>query len=107
MEFGSVSKPGKPLRTEPALIKDKNGSPRLEMVRDHPMLVQHSMTHTQAWRANGDISIILSKSDPKNPSVNDIMATEKYITGYACKGGESTGAVAELFNDMVNSTDDV
>ena len=76
------------------------------MARDHPVLVQHSQFHTQAWRANGDISLIISKSDPENPSVDDIIATEKYITGYACKGNEPTGAVCDLFNDMVNSTDE-
>ena len=93
MEFGTDKYPGKLLRQQPAIVKDKNASLRLEMARDHPMLVQHSQFHTQGWRANGDISIILSKSDPKNPSVNEIIATEKYITGYACKGNQSTGAV--------------
>jgi hypothetical protein len=106
MEFGSASKPGKQLRSTPALIKDRNGSLRLEMARDNPVLVQHSQFHTQAWRANGDISLIISKSGPENPSVDDIIATEKYITGYACKGNEPTGAVCDLFNDMANSTDE-
>jgi hypothetical protein len=90
MEFGSASKPGKPLRSTTALVKDRNGSLRLEMARDHPVLVQHSQFHTQAWRANGDISLIISKSGPENPSVDDIIA----------------GAVCDLFNDMANSTDE-
>ena len=34
-----------------ALVKDRNGSMRLE--RDHPVLLQHSKSHTQGWRANG------------------------------------------------------
>ncbi len=76
------------------------------MPRDHPNLVQHLRYHTQGWRANGDISLILSKSGPSTPSVNDIVATEKYITGYACKGNQPTGAVADLFSDMVNSGND-
>ena len=98
----------KPLRDFPDIIHDRNKSMRLEMPRDHPMLVQHSRIHTQAWRANGDISLILSKSGTDNPSVDDIMATEKYITGYACKGNQPTGAIADLFNDMVNcSAEDV
>ncbi|MEW8548277.1 MAG: hypothetical protein AB2693_32635 [Candidatus Thiodiazotropha sp.] len=50
--------------------------------------------------------IILSKSSPENPSYEDIIATEKYITGYACKGNEPTGAVLELFNDIANSADE-
>lgn len=71
----------KQLRSSHAIVKDKNGSLRLEMERDHPVLVQHSKFHTQGWIANGDISLILSKSDPSNPSVDEILATEKYITG--------------------------
>ena len=96
----------KPLRNIPAIVKDRNKALRLEMTRDHPLLVQHSKWHTQAWRANGDISLILSKSGIENPSVDDIIATEKYITGYACKGNQSTGAIADLFHDVINSTDD-
>ena len=96
----------KPVRHAPAIVKDKNSSLRLEMARDHPLLVQHSKFHTQAWRANGDISLILSKSNPENPSVNEILATEKYVTGYACKGNQPTGALSDLFNDMVNCSND-
>ena len=106
MEFGNEESPSKDLRVSPAIVKDKNGSLRLEMARDHPLLVQHSKYYTQVWRANGDISLILSKSSPDNPSVDEIMATEKYITGYACKGNEATGAVVELFNDMANAADE-
>ena len=106
MEFGSEQNPGKEIRSMPSIQRDKNGSLRLEMSRDHPMLVQHSQHHTQGWRANGDISLILSKSPPENPSVDDIIATERYITGYACKGNQPTGAMVELFNDMVNSADE-
>ena len=96
----------KPLRDAPAIVKDRNKAMRLEMPRDHSVLVQHSRWHTQASRANGDISLILSKSGTENPSVDDIMTTEKYVTGYACKGNQPTGAVADLFNDVVNCTDD-
>ncbi|CAG2201789.1 unnamed protein product [Mytilus edulis] len=74
------------------------------MERDHPNLVQHSQIHTQALRANGDISLIL-RVGLKIP-VNEIIAVEKYVSGYACKGNEPTGAVADLFNDMVNSVDE-
>lgn len=47
---------------------------RLEIPRDHPMLVQNSRLHTQGWRANGDISIIVSKRDHANPSIDEIPA---------------------------------
>ena len=96
----------KPLRDAPAIVKDRNKALSLEMVCDHPVLVQHFRWHTQAWRTNGDISLILFKSGTENPPVDDIMATEKYINGYACKGNQPTGAVADLFNDVINCTDD-
>ena len=67
------------------------------MARDHPMPVQHSRFHTQVWRANGDVSLIVSKSHPESPSVEDIIATEKYVSGYACKGNKPTGAMVDLF----------
>jgi hypothetical protein len=73
---------------------------------DHPMLVQHSRFHTQGRRANGDASLILSKSDPDNPSVDEILAVEKYVSGYACKGNQPTGSVVDLFKDIVNSCSD-
>ena len=96
MEFGKTSAQGKKIQSYPSLVKDRNGSLSLEMARDHPMLVQHSRFHTQGWRANGDISLILSKSNPDNPSVNEILATEKFLTGYACKGSQPTGAIGDL-----------
>lgn len=76
----------KQLRSSPAIVKDQNESLRLEMERDHPVLVQHSRFNKQGWRANGDISLILSKSVSSNPSVDEIIATERCITGYVCKG---------------------
>ena len=78
------------------------------MQRDHPMLVQHSimMYHTQKRREKGDISLIVSKKSPDNPSVEVIKAKEKYSMGYACKGNQPTGAVVELFNDIANSADE-
>ena len=39
MEFGNEQSHGKQLRESPAIVTDKNGSLRLEMVKDHPQLV--------------------------------------------------------------------
>jgi hypothetical protein len=106
MEFGTESSPGKEIRETPALVKDKNGSLGLEMSRDHPSLVQHSRFHTQGWRVSEDVSLIISKSDPENPSVEEIISVEKYVSGYTCKRHRPTGAVVDLFNDLVNCTDE-
>ena len=52
------------------------------------MLVQHSQFHAQGWRTNGDLSLILSRSGSDNPTVDEIIATEKNISVHACKDNE-------------------
>ena len=76
MEFPKELRSSSALSKTEMDCKNRNGSLRLEMARDHPVLVQHSKFHTQDLRANGDISLILSKSDPSNPFVDEILATE-------------------------------
>ena len=71
--FGSVENPSKPLRCNPAIVKDKNKCYRLVLEMNRPMLVKHSKYHTQGWRANRDIPLILPRSNP-DPSVDEIMA---------------------------------
>lgn len=60
----------------------------------------------QGWRANGDISLILSKSPVENPSVNEIIATDKYTTGYACKGNQTSESLSDLFSYFINCAAD-
>ena len=105
MEFGSKFFPGKKLRNDPEIVGDHNGAHRLEMPRDHPRVVYHSRYQIQSWRANWDVSLILSNYPPANPSSDDIIAIIDYVCGYACKDSEPTGATADLFKDMVNAVD--
>ena len=93
------------MHSNPEIVEDHNGAPRLEMPRDHPRVVQHSRYQLQSWRANGDVSLILSNSPPDNPSTDDIIAIIDYVCGYACKDSKPTGATAVLFKDMVNAVD--
>lgn len=72
---------------------------------DHPCASQHSSYQLQSWRANGDVSLILSNSSPDNPSTDDIIAIIECVCGYACKDSEPTAATSDLFEDMVNAVD--
>ena len=101
MEFGSEFRSGKKLQSGPEVVEDHNGAARLEMSRDHPCLVQHSRYQLESWRANGDVSLILSNSPPENPSTDDMIAIIDYVCGYAYKDCEPTGATADLFKDML------
>ena len=105
MKFGSEFCLGKKLHSEPEIGNDHNGALRLEMPRNNPRVIQHSTYQSQSWRANGDVSLILSNSSPDNPSADDIIAIIDYICGYACKDSEPTGAVTDLFEDIVNAVD--
>jgi len=96
---------GKKLCNGPEIVEDHNGAPCLEMPRVHPRVVQQSRYQIQSWRANEDVSLILSNSPPDNPSMDDIIAIMDYVCGYACKDSEPTGATADLFKDMVNAVD--
>ena len=74
MEFGSEFYPGKKVHSNPEIVKDHNGTLRLEMPRDHPRVVQLSRYQLQSWRTNGDVSFIISNSPPDNPSTDDTLA---------------------------------
>ena len=47
-----------------------------------------------------------AKNGTEDPSVNNIIATERYITGCSCKGNRTTGAISDLCNDIISCTDD-
>ena len=107
MSNGVWKQQGKKLHNGPEIVGDHNGAPQLEMPHDHPCMVQHSRYQIQSWRANGDVSLILSSSPTDNPSTDDIIAIidYMYVCGYACKDSEPTGATVDLFKDMVNAVD--
>ena len=60
MEFGREFFPGKKLKKDLEIVGGHNGAPRHEMPRGHPPVVQHSRYLLQSFRANGDVSLILS-----------------------------------------------
>lgn len=65
------------IHSNPEIVEDHNGAPRLEMPRDHSRVVQHSRYQLQSWRANGDVSLILSNSPPDNPARNWAKGTQE------------------------------
>lgn len=103
MEFGSEFRPGKKLHSKPQIVNYHNGPPGLEMPCDHPCVNQHSSYQLQLWRANGNVSLILSNSSPGNPGTDDIIAIIDYVCGYACKDIKPTDTTADLFEDMINA----
>ena len=57
MEFGSEYRPGKKIHSNPEIVEDHNGAPRLEMPRDHPRVVQHSRYQFPYERRNAAVAL--------------------------------------------------
>ena len=106
MEFGTGDAPGLTLRQMPEIVKDNNRSYKLERVKGSPYACTKFKIYDTDGEQTGHFSVILSKSGVKNPSMSEIIASEVYINGYSCKGNQGTGALSDLFHDIVNSADD-
>ena len=87
--------PGKDLHPFEALIIG-NDHPRYEGPRDHPRLIMHVKTHLMTWLANCDTQVLIDQ---------DLLALQKYIVGYACKGAVSTEDLITVFKHLVTSSD--
>ena len=60
------------------------------------MLVQNSSIGIKAWRGDFDLSLILSKSDSDQPSVECMIPCSRYLADYTTKGNGGTNALEDL-----------
>ena len=97
------------LHSEPTIDK-QGGKTALQMPRNHSRLLQSSVVAAQSWRANQDVSVIMYKSDPNEPDVQEIARMTEYIVSYACKGNathkEEVQMSKALIQNYVETTDD-
>jgi hypothetical protein len=52
--------PGWEITSKDIIIEDLRGFKKLSLKRNHPHLLQTSLSCLQAWRANCDVSIMIS-----------------------------------------------
>jgi hypothetical protein len=64
----------------------KRGFKRILLPRNTSRMQQHSRTHLQSWRANGDVTVILLGSDPDAPDPTELAVVLSYVVGYGYKG---------------------
>ena len=92
------------------IIDKQGGKTALQMPRNHPRLLQSSVVAAQSWRANQDVSVILYKSNPNEPDVQDIARITEHLVSYACKGNatlkEEVQMSKALVQNYVETTDD-
>ena len=71
-----------------------------------PETIPHSFsTHSTIHKAGVQMVIFQLSFQKVTPKIHEIKACEKYITGYACNGNKGTGALIDLYGDMVHSND--
>ena len=69
-------------------------------------MAHHSVVHTIAWKANGDVSALLFRSVPENPDPSEIDRVCKYVLCYGCKGVEPPKIRREMWRDAVLGYDE-
>ena len=71
--------PGWETRPLPGIEPDPRGYEKLALGGNVRRTTQHSVAHTIAWKANGDVSVLLLRSDPENPDTAGIARVCKYV----------------------------
>ena len=84
---------GKNMHPYNAMITDDT-HPRFEGPRDHPRLIMNIKTKLITSLANCDTQPIIDDS---------LIALQKYIAGYACKGGASTEDLLLIYKKLLQS----
>ena len=62
--------------------------PKYDGPRDHTRMIQHVKSRLISWLANCDTQVIIDQ---------DLLALQKYIAGYACKGAASAEVLIHIY----------
>ena len=73
-----------------AKAPEQRGYDKLELSRNVRRVAQNSAIHTVGRKTNGEVSVHLLHSDPKNPDTGKIARVCKYVLCYGCKGAGKT-----------------
>ena len=71
--------------------------PRYEGPRDHPRLIMHVKSRLLSWSANCDTQPIVDQ---------DLLALQKYLASYACKGASTTEDLINVYRYLIESIDE-
>ena len=99
---GKGDTPGKDLRSEPTIVKDRRGVEHLTMKREHSkQIVQHSRSCLMCWRANVDCQLIIYRSDPNCPDIAEIEGVCRYVVAYAGKRYKTQKQEKEAIQNII------
>ena len=72
-------------RQQPVLAPDPRGHEKLALQRNVRRATHHSATHTIGWKANGDVCVLLLRSDPGDPGPAGVARVCIYVLCYGSK----------------------
>jgi hypothetical protein len=99
---GSCKTPGLPLTNMCYLEVSENGVEFLFLKRTKSRKVnQTCMPALQSWRGNIDIQLIIYKSDPRYPNINEIQGMVRYIVSYVTKKGYRLKEERKMMEDLI------
>ena len=83
---GHSDTPGWNTRQPPGIESDQRGYEKIALGGNARRVTQHSAAHTIAWKANGDVSVLLLRPDPENPDPSEVARARKYVLCCGRKG---------------------
>lgn len=101
-ECGKCDTEGQPLRETAVIDCGKRGVERLLLRRTKSRrVVQHSTSCLQCWRANIDVQLLVYRTHPNKPNMNEIENVCKYVVAYASKKNHTSKAEKEAIQNII------
>ena len=98
---GRGDAPGAARRAEPSVELDERGFGKSELRRNRSRAQERPALRSLAWQANGDVGVLLLKSDPGSPDPEEIARVPRCALAYGCKGAETAEMQKQLWGDAV------
>ena len=90
----------------PGILPAPSGGAKLALSRNARRMAHHSVVHTTAWEASGDVSALLLRPGPDNPDPSEIDRVCKYVLVYGRTGVEQPKIQREIWRDAVLGYDE-
>jgi hypothetical protein len=101
-ECGKCDTEGKPLQETSVILCGKRGVEQLLLKRTKSRkVVQHSTSCLQCWRANVDVQLLVYRTHPNKPNMNEIENVIKYVVAYASKKNHTSKAERSAIQDII------
>lgn len=96
-----VTRAHRPNQSRGRLYRNHKKILQYDLPRSHPRLLQQPVQFLWCWRANMDVSPMLSMDDADAPCFNDTHGAMDYVVSYNCKENPEGPASIQAYKDHV------